>query len=157
MGGCYRVGYTGISLLLKFFHAEYRPGGNGVVKVAGNFTSLFSYVCTQGRSNFDMMARYLYLHVCSPFICRYARLGLDRHINTALYSYYTYSDNNPRVLNRALTRDSHHVGELETAPIREIRTIESVALRPELLWLAVGLLLLELVGAATRGLRVLHA
>ena len=57
----------------------------------------------------------------------------------------------------ALGRIYRRIDELETAPIREIRTVESVALRPELLWLAVGLLLLELVGAATRGLRVLHA
>jgi Ca-activated chloride channel family protein len=57
----------------------------------------------------------------------------------------------------ALARIYRRIDELETAPIREIRTVESVALRPELLWLAVGLLLLELAGAATRGLRVLHA
>ena len=57
----------------------------------------------------------------------------------------------------ALGRIYRRIDELETAPIREIRTVESVALRPELLWLAVGLLLLELLGAATRGLRVLHA
>ena len=57
----------------------------------------------------------------------------------------------------ALSRIYRRIDELETAPIREVRTVEHVALRPELLWLAVGALLLELLGAATRGLRVLQA
>ena len=57
----------------------------------------------------------------------------------------------------ALGRIYNRIDELETAPIREVRTVESVELRPELLWLAAAVLLLELMGAATRGLRVLHA
>jgi Ca-activated chloride channel family protein len=56
----------------------------------------------------------------------------------------------------ALGRIYRRIDELETAPIREVRTVDRVALRPELLWLAVGALLLELAGAATRGLRMLQ-
>ncbi len=53
-----------------------------------------------------------------------------------------------------LTRIYDRIDELEATPIREVRTEERVGLRRELLFAALGLLLLELVTGATRGRRV---
>ncbi len=47
------------------------------------------------------------------------------------------------------------IDTLETSPLREVRTVERAAVRPGLLLAALGALLLELLGAATRGRRVL--
>lgn len=55
----------------------------------------------------------------------------------------------------ALAAIYRRIDELETAPLREVRTVERVALREELLLLALGALLVELVGSATRARRVL--
>lgn len=57
----------------------------------------------------------------------------------------------------ALTRIYRRIDELEKAPLTEVRTVERVALRRELLLLASLALLFELVGAATRARRVLAA
>ncbi|MFQ5690212.1 MAG: VWA domain-containing protein [Gemmatimonadota bacterium] len=57
----------------------------------------------------------------------------------------------------ALTQIYTRIDELEKAPLREVRTIETVALRPELLLLAFAALCLELLGSATRARRVLAA
>lgn len=53
-----------------------------------------------------------------------------------------------------LTRIYDRIDELETTPLKEIRTEERVGLRRELLLLALGLLLLELLAGATRSRRV---
>jgi len=53
-----------------------------------------------------------------------------------------------------LTRIYDRIGELETTPIKEVRTEERVGLRRELLLAALGLLLLELLAGATRARRV---
>lgn len=53
-----------------------------------------------------------------------------------------------------LTRIYDRINELETTPIREVRTEERVGLRRELLLVALGLLLLELIATATRSRRV---
>jgi Ca-activated chloride channel family protein len=53
-----------------------------------------------------------------------------------------------------LTEIYERINELETTPLREVRTVERVGLRRELLLLALGALLLELLGSATRGRRV---
>ena len=53
-----------------------------------------------------------------------------------------------------LTRIYDRINELETTPLREVRTVERVGLRRELLLVALGALVLELVGAGTRGRRV---
>ncbi|MDX1578070.1 MAG: aerotolerance regulator BatA, partial [Gemmatimonadota bacterium] len=53
-----------------------------------------------------------------------------------------------------LTRIYDRIDELETTPIKEIRTEQRVGLRRELLLLALGLLLLELLAGATRARRV---
>lgn len=53
-----------------------------------------------------------------------------------------------------LTRIYDRINELETTPLREVRTVERVGLRRELLLVALGAVLLELVGAGTRGRRV---
>jgi Ca-activated chloride channel family protein len=55
----------------------------------------------------------------------------------------------------ALTRIYRRIDELEKTPLKEIRTVERVALRRELLLLAAIALLAELLGAATRARRVL--
>lgn len=57
----------------------------------------------------------------------------------------------------ALTRIYRRIDELEKAPLREVRTVERVALRRELLLFAGLALLFELLGAATRARRVLAA
>jgi Ca-activated chloride channel family protein len=46
------------------------------------------------------------------------------------------------------------IDELETTPLKEVRTVERVGLRRELLLLALGALFLELLGSATRARRV---
>jgi Ca-activated chloride channel family protein len=53
-----------------------------------------------------------------------------------------------------LMRIYERINELETTPLREVRTVERVGLRRELLLLALGALLLELLGSATRARRV---
>lgn len=53
-----------------------------------------------------------------------------------------------------LMRIYERINELETTPLKEVRTVERVGLRRELLLLALGALLLELLGSATRGRRV---
>jgi len=53
-----------------------------------------------------------------------------------------------------LTRIYERINELETTPMKEVRTEERVGLRRELLLAALGLLLLELLIGATRGRRV---
>jgi len=53
-----------------------------------------------------------------------------------------------------LTRIYERINELETTPIKEIRTEERVGLRRELLFAALALLLLELFATATRSRRV---
>jgi len=53
-----------------------------------------------------------------------------------------------------LTRIYDRINELETTPIREVRTEERVGLRKELLLAALGLLLLELIATATKSRRV---
>ncbi|MCG8469782.1 MAG: VWA domain-containing protein [Gemmatimonadetes bacterium] len=53
-----------------------------------------------------------------------------------------------------LTRIYERINELETTPLKEVRTEERVGLRRELLLAALGLLLLELLAGATRARRV---
>lgn len=53
-----------------------------------------------------------------------------------------------------LMRIYERIDELETTPLREVRTVERVGLRRELLLVALGALLLELLGSATRARRV---
>jgi Ca-activated chloride channel family protein len=53
-----------------------------------------------------------------------------------------------------LTRIYDRINELETTPIKEVRTEERVGLRRELLFAALALLLLELFATATRSRRV---
>jgi Ca-activated chloride channel family protein len=53
-----------------------------------------------------------------------------------------------------LTRIYDRINELETTPIKEVRTEERVGLRRELLFIAIALILLELLAAATRSRRV---
>ncbi len=53
-----------------------------------------------------------------------------------------------------LTRIYDRIGELETTPLKEVRTEERVGMRRELLLAALGLLLLELLANATRSRRV---
>jgi Ca-activated chloride channel family protein len=53
-----------------------------------------------------------------------------------------------------LTRIYERIDELETTPLKEVRTVERVGLRRELLLVALGALLLELLGSATRARRV---
>ncbi len=53
-----------------------------------------------------------------------------------------------------LTRIYERINELETTPLKEVRTEERVGFRKELLFLAIGLLLLELLASATRARRV---
>ncbi len=53
-----------------------------------------------------------------------------------------------------LTRIYERINELETTPVKEVRTEERVGLRRELLFAAMGLLLLELLASATRSRRV---
>lgn len=55
----------------------------------------------------------------------------------------------------ALDRIYDRIDELETGPLREVRSVERAAVRPELLVGALLALLLELAGAATRARRVL--
>lgn len=55
----------------------------------------------------------------------------------------------------ALAQIYRRIDALETVPLREVRTVERVALQREVLLLALGALLLELLGSATRGRRVL--
>ncbi|MFQ5889341.1 MAG: VWA domain-containing protein [Gemmatimonadota bacterium] len=57
----------------------------------------------------------------------------------------------------ALTRIYERIDQLERAPIRETRSVERIAARSELLWLALAALGIELLGAATRARRVLAA
>lgn len=57
----------------------------------------------------------------------------------------------------ALARIYERIDELETVPLREVRTVERASFRGELLLLALGALVLELLGTATRGRRVLAA
>jgi Ca-activated chloride channel family protein len=54
-----------------------------------------------------------------------------------------------------LTRIYDRINELEATPLREVRTVERVGLRREVLVLALAALVLELVGSATRARRVL--
>lgn len=53
-----------------------------------------------------------------------------------------------------LTRIYDRINELETTPLKEVRTEERVGLRRELLMIALGLLMLELLAGATRARRV---
>jgi len=53
-----------------------------------------------------------------------------------------------------LTRIYDRINELETTPLREIRTEERVGIRRELLFAALALLLAELLASATRARRV---
>ena len=53
-----------------------------------------------------------------------------------------------------LTRIYERINELETTPVKEVRTEERVGLRRELLFAAIGLLMLELLAGATRARRV---
>lgn len=53
-----------------------------------------------------------------------------------------------------LTRIYDRINELETTPLKEVRTEERVGLRRELLLAALGLLMLELLAGATRARRV---
>ncbi len=53
-----------------------------------------------------------------------------------------------------LTRIYDRIDELEKTPLREVRTVERVGLRRELLLFALGLLVVELAGSATRSRRV---
>ena len=53
-----------------------------------------------------------------------------------------------------LTRIYERINELETTPVKEVRTEERIGLRRELLFAAMGLLLLELLASATRARRV---
>jgi Ca-activated chloride channel family protein len=53
-----------------------------------------------------------------------------------------------------LTRIYERINELETTPVKEVRTEERVGLRRELLLTAMGLLVLELLAGATRARRV---
>lgn len=53
-----------------------------------------------------------------------------------------------------LTRIYERIDELETMPLREVRTVARSGIRRELLVAAVALLLLELAGGATRARRV---
>lgn len=55
----------------------------------------------------------------------------------------------------ALAEIYRRIDELEAAPLREVRTVERVAVQRELLLLALAALLVELVGSATRARRVL--
>ncbi len=54
-----------------------------------------------------------------------------------------------------LTRIYDRINELEASPVREVRTVERVGLRREVLVLALAALVLELIGSATRARRVL--
>lgn len=53
-----------------------------------------------------------------------------------------------------LTRIYDRINELETTPIKEVRTEERVGMRRELLFAALALILLELIASATRSRRV---
>ncbi len=53
-----------------------------------------------------------------------------------------------------LTRIYERINELETTPLKEVRTEERVGVRRELLLAALGLLMLELLAGATRARRV---
>lgn len=53
-----------------------------------------------------------------------------------------------------LTRIYDRIDELEKTPLREVRTVERVGLRRELLLFALGLLVVELAGSATRSRRL---
>jgi len=53
-----------------------------------------------------------------------------------------------------LTRIYDRINELETTPLKEVRTEERVGLRRELLFAALALLLIELLATATRSRRV---
>ena len=55
----------------------------------------------------------------------------------------------------ALTEIYDRIDELETTPLKEVRTVERVALRREVLFIALAALLLELLGGATRARRVI--
>jgi len=55
----------------------------------------------------------------------------------------------------ALSEIYRRIDELETAPLKEVRTLERVQLQPELLLAAVAALLIEALGSATRARRVL--
>lgn len=57
----------------------------------------------------------------------------------------------------ALSRIYGRIDELERTPLRETRVVEVVGVSVGLLWTALGLVLLELVAAATRARRVLAA
>jgi len=57
----------------------------------------------------------------------------------------------------ALSRIYGRIDELERTPLRETRVVEVVGVSVGLLWTALGLVLLELVVAATRARRVLAA
>jgi len=74
---------------------------------------------------------------------------LDEVASTTGGLYFRATD--PAALGRIYSR----IDELEKEPIREIRHVQRVALRPELLAVALGALLLELIGGATRARRVL--
>lgn len=55
----------------------------------------------------------------------------------------------------ALSEIYRRIDELETAPLKEVRTVERVQLQRELLLVAVAALLIEALGSATRARRVL--
>lgn len=93
----------------------------------------------------------------TPYGYQYAQVRV--HVNHELLEHIARTTGGEHF--RATEPDAldavyRRIDELETGPLREVRTVERAAVRPGLLLAALAALLLELVGRATRARRVLE-